>query len=171
LGQYFYTSAEYPSADTGGDCNTWEPRDNFAWIADGLSNQFLIGEKHITTTGLGVCYPWDDKNNPVGTMDKPYSHVANDSSYLSMYGFKTIAHCRIFRPGFGIARPYEGTESNQVADQQFMANNRLGFGSWHPDVCQFLMGDGAVRAVSVTLSATIAARLSDVSDGETVSLP
>jgi hypothetical protein len=48
----------------------------------------------------------------------------------------------------------------------------FGFGSWHPGVCQFLIGDGAVRSISTTTPLDpILAALGDASDGVSVSLP
>jgi len=46
-----------------------------------------------------------------------------------------------------------------------------GFGSWHPMICQFVMGDGAVRSISVTTPASILNRLGIVDDGGSISLP
>jgi len=31
------------------------------------------------------------------------------------------------------------------------ADGRFGFGSWHPGICQFLVGDGSVKSVSNTV--------------------
>ncbi|MDR0335521.1 MAG: DUF1559 domain-containing protein [Planctomycetaceae bacterium] len=45
------------------------------------------------------------------------------------------------------------------------------FGSAHSGICNFLIGDGSVRSVSVTTPATLMRDLSDVQDGKSVSLP
>jgi prepilin-type processing-associated H-X9-DG protein len=47
---------------------------------------------------------------------------------------------------------------------------RAGFGSWHPGVCNFLLGDGSVRGIANTTGKTILKGYAAVSDGETVSL-
>jgi prepilin-type N-terminal cleavage/methylation domain-containing protein len=43
------------------------------------------------------------------------------------------------------------------------------FGSWHPGVCQFVLGDGSVRAVQVSINATMFANMGDRADGTPVS--
>ena len=44
----------------------------------------------------------------------------------------------------------------------------LGFGSWHPGVCQFVLGDGSVRAVNNQLSTITLGRLCNRADGQAV---
>jgi prepilin-type N-terminal cleavage/methylation domain-containing protein len=43
------------------------------------------------------------------------------------------------------------------------------FGSYHPSVCQFVMGDGSIKAVRVSMNATTLGYLADIDDG--ASLP
>ena len=45
------------------------------------------------------------------------------------------------------------------------ANGNL-FGSWHPEMCFFLLGDGGVRAVSVSIDLTILGYLANREDGK-----
>ena len=45
------------------------------------------------------------------------------------------------------------------------------FGSWHPGVCQFVLGDGAVRGVSSTTANSVLYSMSCVRDGLSVALP
>jgi prepilin-type N-terminal cleavage/methylation domain-containing protein len=47
--------------------------------------------------------------------------------------------------------------------------NMSRFGSWHPGVCQFVMGDGSVRAIRVTLDLTTLGYLARRDDGQAVS--
>jgi len=42
------------------------------------------------------------------------------------------------------------------------------FGSYHPGICQFLMGDGSVRSIDVSVSGTILSRLSVRNDGQPI---
>jgi hypothetical protein len=46
-----------------------------------------------------------------------------------------------------------------------------GFGSWHPGICTFLLGDGSVRSISSDTTFSIIRALSRVSDGESVAVP
>ena len=43
------------------------------------------------------------------------------------------------------------------------------FGSWHPSVCQFVLADGSVAPVSVTINHQIYGYLGNRSDGVPVS--
>lgn len=45
------------------------------------------------------------------------------------------------------------------------------FGSYHPGICQFVMGDGAVKALSVATDLTTLDRIANRDDGQPVSLP
>jgi hypothetical protein len=68
---------------------------------------------------------------------------------------------------YGISRPYE-KQTGSIQD--------AGFGSWHPGICQFLLGDGSVFPISVTTPAgthtnkLTLLRLSCVDDGGVVQL-
>jgi len=47
-----------------------------------------------------------------------------------------------------------------------------GFGSYHPGVCQFLIGDGAVKSFSDTTSMqNVLVPLANVSSGKSVAMP
>ncbi|MDR1270648.1 MAG: DUF1559 domain-containing protein, partial [Planctomycetaceae bacterium] len=53
-------------------------------------------------------------------------------------------------------------------------NDALGhyaFGSWHSGICNFVLGDGSVRGISVTTPQNILKAVSRVDDGEAVTLP
>ena len=53
-----------------------------------------------------------------------------------------------------------------------LANGPTGsgqFGSYHLGVCQFVLGDGSVRAIAVSIDATNLARLANRRDGEVIS--
>jgi prepilin-type N-terminal cleavage/methylation domain-containing protein len=42
------------------------------------------------------------------------------------------------------------------------------FGSYHPGICQFVLGDGSVRAIAVSISGEILSRLSVRNDGKVI---
>ena len=44
------------------------------------------------------------------------------------------------------------------------------FGSYHPGICQFVFGDGSVRALKVTLAETVLSLLVQRADGQVISL-
>jgi prepilin-type N-terminal cleavage/methylation domain-containing protein len=42
------------------------------------------------------------------------------------------------------------------------------FGSYHPGVCQFVMADGSIRTVRISINLTVLGNLADVDDGNTI---
>jgi hypothetical protein len=141
----------------------FECRVSLAAITDGLSNQIFIGEKHIPVGRLGVCSPngWN----------------AGDCSYLVNVGWSALSPMRYFRTGFReapIARPNDYNEDDPyvITNPTLSSPERLGFGSWHPGICQFLIGDGSVHSLSITTPVSnILQPLSFMDDGEPVNLP
>ena len=59
--------------------------------------------------------------------------------------------------------------SNPLAISNLTAINRQ-FGSWHTGVCQFVLADGSVQSLSVSLTGTVIGRLAVRNDGEVVTL-
>jgi hypothetical protein len=47
-------------------------------------------------------------------------------------------------------------------------DNLIGFGSYHPGICQFVLGDGAVRAISTSTDPNILALLANIADGRPI---
>ncbi len=164
---------------------TWSVRDTMAYWNDGTSNQFMIGEKHIPTNFLGQCTTIADT-------------TAGDCSYLGGTGWKFVAAARgvvVKSPAnasTGVWEPYERglkynggllcrpTDYNDLEDFRTRVGNatavptglrEIHFGSYHPGICQFVLGDGAVRAVPTTTPFRILAVFAVVNDGEAVSLP
>ena len=130
---------------------TWDPRDTLAWMQDGTSNQLCIGEKHYVREG-------DHRIGNYGT------GACHDASYLSVKsdGAHVVSLTRTFDDR-DIAR--DGVSAG------LRDNGCSYFGSPHTSVCNFLIGDGAVRGISNTTSPDILRRLANTQDGESVSLP
>jgi hypothetical protein len=134
----------------GGVLTTWSPRDTFSWWSDGTTNQLIIGEKHFTTTWkIGRC---DNSNNG----DCGYQTAAPN-------GQGVVSTVRTFDDNRFIAR---GQEETGLADGGISY-----FGSPHTSTCNFLIGDGSVRNISVTTSGDLLRALSSVRDGKAVALP
>jgi type II secretory pathway pseudopilin PulG len=150
----------------GSDRNKWTPASSFADWVDGTTNQIIIGEKHIPSNALKQCEQSSGATERVLTAD---------CSYLITDQIRWGAMVRIVRryddlPSILATSPKdksEGTNSNPDC----RPNDGYGFGSYHPGVCQFLIGDGSVQNVSTTVSEDIMFMLSDTKDGGTVSLP
>jgi hypothetical protein len=139
----------------------WQPRDNFSRIEDGLSNQLMIGEKHIPTDRLGICNSNDEVRN---NGDCTYFYATNNRGAVG--GIRTI-----YRNGDPIS-PLPISRKNDFNPPNTTSGFWYGFGSWHPGICMFLLGDGTVKAFSVTTSPnSVMVPLSRVNDGVSVSLP
>ncbi len=152
---YYFSNASTGFTMIDNPNKGWRPRDKFASITDGLSNTVFIGEKHITPGYLGKCCR--DNHGPEGRDGYIYWNRSNGNPFYGEYWVAGSAN-------LGLARsPNEG-ELAQV-------NSAPALGSWHTGVCNFLFGDGAVRAVSVSTDATTLINLAQRADGNAVTLP
>jgi hypothetical protein len=142
---------------------SWIPRDTFARLSDGTSNQILVGEKFIPRDNVGLCADGTTANRP----------KTGDCSILGHYSWAGVTGARSFNAMIcnnmnlsGTTNFYEETHPAQ-------------WGGCHPGICIFLFGDGAVKSISVTtptgpLSGTgvnansVLAKLGNVDDGNTI---
>jgi prepilin-type N-terminal cleavage/methylation domain-containing protein len=118
----------------------WTSRTKFSTIEDGLSNTFLAGEKHVPQPKSGPSYFGQEQ-----------------------YGDGSI---------------YNGDPENQNAARVAGKGNLLAispkvnynrqFGSYHPGICQFVLCDGSVRAMPVSVSELVLSRLSNRHDGQPI---
>jgi prepilin-type N-terminal cleavage/methylation domain-containing protein len=118
----------------------WTSRTKFANIDDWLSNTFMVGEKHL-----------------------PLFQSGPSTFGQEQYGDGSI---------------YNGDPENQnaarvagigypLALSPKVAYNRQ-FGSWHVNVCQFVMCDGSVTAIPTSVSQLVLSRLANRSDGKPI---
>jgi hypothetical protein len=128
----------------------WAARSSLASWQDGTSNQIALGEKHFTNDA------------PAGTPpDSGRAVTQGDATYISGQDAYSRSFTRTFA-GYGIARG--------VSDTTWASPPSL-FGSAHPGVCNFLVGDGSVRGVPVSTDGTLLVRLANPVDGNSVSWP
>jgi len=142
--------------------NSWQPRDTFAWVSDGLSNQLFIGEKHIPTPKIGVSKTW----NYAGS-DRPFMA---DQMYLVSGRYRAGSARGIHIPLSAPEHHANCTDFCHPVNTGPGGDGSYGFGSWHPGICQFLVGDGAVRSLEVTTPTIILHKLGCVNDGFSVTL-
>lgn len=118
-------------------------RTGFASVTDGLSNTTLLGEKHLPAVALG---------KPANQGDGSYAfwHVSDWKTWMIIRNSK-------FPLGKG---PADNT-----------GDFRKKLGSWHPGICQFLIGDGSVRGISNTVDTETLLHLADRRDGRVFQLP
>lgn len=112
-----------------------------ASIKDGMSNTIFIGEKYLNKTQLG---------NPGGWGDGCVLNGDEPETFMRLGGF---------------AMPIASTQ-----DQPLSPGELPVFGSAHPTVTNFVMGDGSVHSIANKISESTLARLCSREDGLPVSL-
>jgi prepilin-type N-terminal cleavage/methylation domain-containing protein len=123
-----------------GDCGSGRP---FSHLTDGTSDTMLIGEKHVTLTGLGVFDAATGADHDFSIYD------SQPSMWVYVTGRKA-----------GTAFPLALTNTTPFAGQ---------FGSWHASgIVQFAFADGSVRGLQVSTPGTILALLSARNDGQAI---
>ena len=135
-----------------GDGRQWQPRDTFGWWQDGTSNQIVFGEKHI---------PKGNRNNTtaIGGDAMAWRH---DQSFLCA----ADSNGRDWAIGRTVAETIPLSNPNEGGSPR----SQRTFGSWHTGICNFLIGDGAVRPFSVSTSGEMLGYWGHTSSGRAVSL-
>jgi hypothetical protein len=166
------------------------PRDDFAWWADGTSNQIALSEKHIPSWALGaeVTARTEAGKNYAGMWDPGIIGVC------SKHGNWVLVTANINNAATGtlVARGPNDLATKNPAPFPTSANNRYtdyvdGTGNWkstggvgsgnyslgsaHTSVFNVLIGDGSVRGFPVTISRDPLLALANVNDGAAVALP
>jgi hypothetical protein len=168
--------------EIAGDYSSWKPRDTMAWWQDGSSNQLLIGEKHIRPDDVGKCL------SSSATLDE--KNTAGDCSILNAGFWRTSAMGRpVIRyyngaaptsSSVNVATTNEGDPNtphvNSIANYPNMPYGGQNlevsrFGSFHPGISLFLLGDGSIHAFTVTISSIPYSHWAMVNDGNQVTLP
>ena len=149
----------------GATVTTWTSRSTFAAWQDGTSNQIILGEKHYTVHCPPGTTPEPASAPPPPTTDEQrwpwWTH--GDTGYHGTRERHTSAYVRTFQ-NYGIARgPNDMTVLGNVPPSLF--------GSVHPGICNFLIGDGSVRSLPVKTDGILLTRLADPLDGVSASLP
>ena len=176
-----FRMALYERSD--GDGNNWMPRDSMAWWTDGTSNQIIFGEKFIYADAVGVCNGHSARTAGGTAADQSCDEMA-DCSILTLrtYRSASVSRCvyRLDTHARGTGDAYTlirspGEKGGTGQESGYGSITRGSFGSNHPGVCHFLIGDGSVRvfprSVPNSASAPILMMLGTVNDGATVSLP
>ena len=164
----FFRGGKLPAGKNEAQPNS-EGRDTFARVVDGLSNQMVIGEKHIPQDGLGVCNTQDASANNWSE--------CHDCSYLcgaDTTGCGYILRCVAQFWSDDHKTPYSVLANGIDGPFDHLASNKnasinCGLGSWHASGANFLYGDGSVHFLSSTTPQRILGYLATVDDGNTES--
>ena len=157
-----------------GTTYSWNLKADFARWADGTSNQLLCGEKHIPLGKLNVCDVQAGYEN-YRTGDCSYLTSSDGSNAFGVVRPMVVHDTNSVNAAasgagvFGIWRPND--EFATPKDMLYRQAPAMSFGSYHPGVCQFLLGDGSVQNFSTTTSNSILYCYSHISDGNAVSPP
>ena len=136
---------------------TWKPRDSFAWMVDGTSNVLVAGEKHVTAAGQGKCCGG-------GAHNGDGSYMLTDGSWREYNTARTIRY-RLSKGALDDAKRYGPGGPNSGDVNGGDPARGLGFGSWHPGICQFVLGDGSVHSLDVNVSQRVRMMMAQVNDG------
>ncbi|MDR0610724.1 MAG: DUF1559 domain-containing protein [Planctomycetaceae bacterium] len=147
----------------------WTPRDSFARISDGLSNQIFVGEKFFPNANIGLCEYADPNVAP------NRAKTSDCSILVASMIWPNFPACRSFNALIARTDAVAETTDHYV-------ETATHWGGIHPGVCLFLLGDGAVRSLSVTTATgplegsgananSVLARLGTVDDSRTVTIP
>jgi len=141
------------NGSSGGDNTLLKTRGAFRM----MNNWSTAVTQPATVPGRRIAEITDGMSNTIWVGEK---HVQ-----IAQFG-KAASDCSIYNGDKGCS--YRGAgPSNPLArvpSQALVAN----FGSYHPAVCQFVLADGSVRAVKVSINTTILGYLADVDDGQPI---
>jgi hypothetical protein len=118
----------------------WKSQTRFRSINDGLTQTIFIGEKHVLPGTFGTSTP------------------ANSQAQTGDGSIYNGDHPWVISRAAGPLFP--------LADRNSQFNSQ--FGSWHPGVCQFGMGDGSVRTLSKDVNPLTLGQLAQREDGKVV---
>jgi hypothetical protein len=177
---YFSNSSGTYSPSLTNYITSWAPRDSFSYWADGTSNQLTIVEKHIPGWAVGT---QDDKYSTWdGGIMNSYWHAECGKLFVREFigadktGDEIISVAKSpnqFETQFipdGTAPLGAGNPCQRLRlDLNEGANYLLG--SSHPGVFQSAGGDGSVHSLPVEIRQDILSSLTQVDDGNAVSLP
>jgi prepilin-type N-terminal cleavage/methylation domain-containing protein len=140
-------SASFNNSDCSGVFN-WQGfygNINFGAVRDGLSNTIFVGETIPECNGWETAYGWWYHEGSTAATSVPLNLFAPCAS--------TTAEAT-----------QKGYSYPQCPDK-WQANTAFGFRSRHPQVCQFVFGDGSVHVISQSVNNTTYQRLGGRRDG------
>ncbi|MDB5335850.1 MAG: hypothetical protein JWN70_1469 [Planctomycetaceae bacterium] len=133
----------------------YKPRTSFATITDGSSNTAMVAEKHVTVTGLGACCGQTPDVRDGSMFFNTGGGYGGDGGWGELW---------LAGPTNG--RPLAPSMTSTGYNLNDVQTSNLG--SWHVGIVHMLMGDGAVRGVSVNINVSVIGQLGNGSDGTAI---
>jgi hypothetical protein len=155
----FHSLLSFPLIPSSGSANSWQPRHDFAFVSDGLSNYLLAGEKFVAAEKIGLCSTND------GLWDCSYLSTSNFSSMIGVAGRD------IYNPHAATIIARGNNDYDSTYPYVYQAGDIPNFGGSHVGIANFLLGDGSVRGVSATTSRDLLHYLGNANDGNAASIP
>jgi prepilin-type N-terminal cleavage/methylation domain-containing protein len=162
----------------GNDANTI--CNDMASILDGTSNTLMVGEvgKSYSVTPAradGQNFPiWMGGNPGNSSLTGTNCHARLVGSHLRIAIVGRTINAKLL-PGIQANTNNNGTGANTAVNpsnnQRNVHFSDLMFGSYHPGVAQFAMGDGSVKTIPETINAAIFEALAGRNEGNPVQLP
>jgi hypothetical protein len=149
---------------------------SFASVLDGLSNTAFVGEKAVHKDNLGVAGNTTATITGVPNGDGPYYyHNGNTTNGTPSNHAEVAAFMRrlCLQGSSATAAPDNGRviPLKPTGDANTSNAPHFRFGSWHPGVSLFLLGDGSVRQVNNATATVALERFGPRNDRLTFDLP
>jgi prepilin-type N-terminal cleavage/methylation domain-containing protein len=125
-------------------------------ILDGLSKTFMLGEKHQSKNDGSCGGPSSDPGDCTPFFQGPGPN--HDYGWGELYMARSTK-----------GRALSKGPIDVITDLRTAGSPMLG--SWHPEICQFVMCDGSVMPISVGISQATLENLTNKADGNAVTLP
>jgi prepilin-type N-terminal cleavage/methylation domain-containing protein len=142
----------------------------FASVLDGLSNTAFIGEKAVHKDNLGKADGrWQDGSYYYATAN--YSHNAGNGTTGGTNSISNFSRrlC-LYSTSATTADGNRVIAQKPTGDTNAINDPRNRFGSWHPGVSLFMLGDGSVRQVNNSTATVQLQRLGTRNDRFTVDI-
>jgi hypothetical protein len=152
----------FPLTESPTDANTWQPRNNFMFVSDGLSNYLMVGEKFVPASKIGQCA----STSPKGTWDCSYLATNMMTSYIGTAGRD------VFIRGNTLPILARGNNDCDLTKEELLFGIDIPhFGGSHASITNFLLGDGSVHSISASISLDLLHYLGNANDGNVASIP
>ena len=183
-----YNNMSKDQNNAGDRIAKWDLDKDMSYWQDGTSNQFLFAEKHVPSWALAGLADKDNSWN--GGYQLTFSNagaaITVRSITLCSSGNVRSGNCTFNTRIFARGPNDPNTDPADINNRRYANGTSDGtawtmsagvisgyeaLGSSHPGIVNFLIGDGSVRALPITTSPETVWRLTNVQDGESVSLP